>query len=29
MLYAVMKVNGLFNNSVNSLAYIILNGRVN
>jgi len=29
MLYAVIKFNGLFNNSVNSLPYITLNGRMN
>jgi hypothetical protein len=29
MLYAVIKFNGLFNNSVNSLAYITVNGRMN
>jgi hypothetical protein len=29
MLYAVIKFNGLFNNSVNSLGYITSNGRMN
>jgi hypothetical protein len=29
MLYAVIKINGLFNNSVNSLVCIILNSWVN
>jgi hypothetical protein len=29
MLYAVIKFNGLFNNSVNSLAYITLNSKMN